>query len=274
MNKLLLIMLSLITILGMVACSEKDDNPTDVGVYGYKLDQFITKSVVTAHVDSTAADSTEFRGLYNYEIISGEDGFSPRLSSNAGYDLNWNAFKEGFLVPTAGNKTWFADTSLPHAFQVTETGLFKLYRKIDVLTAAKGTKSVELRGLPIYNITNWDGNAEDAIKLSDLLAGIAAYDSVQIVCYDGYGSDKYYHADDINDGYYLLNTETTIFVTSFLLNNMSKMKKVAYLNVIGATSAQVHDFELAPHDAADLTFNVPVSLDGYVQTELTDYPGK
>src|SRR5512133_2100839 len=100
MNKFLLIMLSIITILGMVACSEKDDNPTDVGVYGYKLDQFITKSVVADSVDSEAADTTDFRNLFNYEIVSGEDGFSPRLSANAGYDLNWNAFKAGFLVPT------------------------------------------------------------------------------------------------------------------------------------------------------------------------------
>lgn len=270
----MLIMLSIIAIFGMVACSEKDDNPTDVGVYGYKLDQFITKSAVAAHIDSTAADSTEFRNLYNYEIVSGTDGFSPRLSANAGYDLNWSAYKEGFLVATDGNKTWFADATLPHAFQVQETGLFRVYRKIDIVTESKGTKSAELRGLSIYPITNWDGNTEDAIKLSDLLTGIAAYDSVQIICYDGYGTDKYYQSAAINDGYYLLNTERTIFPTASLPNNQKKMKKVAYLNVIGATSAQNNDFELAPNDAADFTFDVPASLTGYIQTELTGYNGK
>jgi hypothetical protein len=269
MNKLLLILVTIAMLTVLVGCSEKDNNnPTDIHVWAYSLDQFIDKGLVTDSLDATAPDSSEFRGLFNYEIVSGADGFSPRLSQNAGYDLNWETFKQGYFVPGNGNRTWFADTGLPGAFKVSDTGYFRLYRKIDVVAGAKGTKSVELRGLPLYPITNWDGITEDAIKLSDLIQGIAAYDSVRIVCFDEYGLDKYYHADDINDGYYLLNTERTIFPTADLPNNMKKMKKVAYLDIIGATTPQNYDFELAPQDAADMIFTVPSSLSGFEATDL------
>ena len=269
MRRLLLIFVVIAMLAFLVGCSEKDDNnPTDVHVWAYSLDQFIDKGLVIDSLDATAPDSSEFRDLYNYEIVSGTDGFSPRQSSNAGYDINWETFKQGYFVPSNGNRTWFPDGLLPGAFKVSDTGYFRLYRKIDVIAGTKGTQSVELRGLPIYPITNWDEVTEDAIKLSDLIQGIAAYDSVKIVCYDDYGIDKYYHADDINDGYYLLNTERTIFPTATLLNNMKKMKKVAYIDVIGATTAQNYDFELAPQDAADMVFTVPASLDGHETTDL------
>jgi hypothetical protein len=267
MKKLIPLLLAILLLLTLTACSEKDKDPTAVHVWAYSLDQFVPKALVADSLDATVADSIEFRNLYNYEIVSGADGFSPRQSSNAGYDLNWNTFKQGYFVPTNGNRTWFED--LPGAFKVSDTGYFRMYRKIDV-DAAGATKSVELKGLSIYPITNWDGATEDAVKLSDLLQGIAAYDSVQIVCYDGYGNTKYYHADAINDGYYLLNSERTIFPTASIPNNMKKMKKVAYINVIGATSAQTFDFELAPQDAANMIFAVPASLSGLAPTDIAD----
>lgn len=249
-----------------VACSEKDDNPTDVNVYGYSLDQFITKSVVANSVDS-AADTLELRQLFNYEIVSGdEDAWSPRQSVNAGYDLNWESFRLGYLVPTDNNRVWFQDPMLPSAFKVRNTATFRLYRTIRV-NSGRGTKEIELRGLDVQQVNNWDGTPEAAIKLSDLMQGIAAYDSVSIVCYDGYGEGKYYQSAAIQDGYYLLDSERTIFPTASLPNNQKKMKKVAYLEVFGG-SAQEHNFPLAPISTADLTFQKPASLTGYTSTIL------
>ncbi|MDD3828471.1 MAG: hypothetical protein PHY79_21115, partial [Anaerolineae bacterium] len=46
------------------ACSEKDNNPTDTNIYGYSLDQFITKLTVRNLVDPGAADTTDFRALF------------------------------------------------------------------------------------------------------------------------------------------------------------------------------------------------------------------
>lgn len=253
-------------------CSEKDDNPTNVQVQGYKLDQFIINSTVIDSLDPAQPDSLEFRDLYAYEIVSGEDGFSPRMSSYAGYDLPWQSFKAGYLIPTDDFRTWFADPSLPGAFKVKNTGLFRLYRKIDVIAPDNSSKLVELKGLTIHTITNWDNEQEPAVKLSDLLTGFTEYDSVSIVCFDDWGMGMYYSPEAINDGYYLLETERTIFPNVTVPSNMRKMKKVSYLQVYGTESAQNHVFELAPDTSADLIFTVPDDLSGFELTTIPDYP--
>ena len=250
----------------LTACSEKDNKPTDVKVYGYSLDQFINQALVANSVDA-AADTLELRQLFNYEIVSGDEGnWSPRLSVNAGYDLPWDTFKTGYLVATDNNRTWFADPAIPSAYKVKNAGFFRLYRKISV-HSGNAAKEVELKGLTIHQINNWDGVIESAVKISDLMQGIAAYDSISIVCYDGFGSNKYYQTASVNDGYYLLDSERTIFPTASLPNNQKKMKKVAQIVVYGG-SAQDHTFELAPNTAADLTFQRPTSLTGYTSTIL------
>jgi hypothetical protein len=272
MKQLLYICFTSIIILAVFGCSEKDNNPTDVQVYGYKLEQFINQSLVADLVDAEVADTSEFRGLFAYEIVSTEDGFSPRMSSYAGYDLPWETFKEGYLVPSDNNKTWFADVNLPGAFRVRNAGIFRLYRKIDVVAPDNSSKLVELGGLPVYTVDNWDGNPEEAIKLSDLIQGYAAYDSISIVCYDDYGIGKYYQPEAVEDGYYLLTTERTIFPTASLPTNQKKMKKVSYIQVFGSTSEQSHEFDLTPSDFANLIFTVPADLSGYAETPLPDYP--
>ena len=272
MKRLSIIFLLVLALFAVMACSEKDNNPTDVQVHGIKLDQFINQALVADSLDSTAADTLEFRGLYAYEIVSGEDGFSPRQSSYAGYDLNWNAFKQGYLVPTDNNRTWFADPNLPGAFKIRHAKYFRMYRKIDVIPSGFPSTMVELRGLEIHTINNWDGNPEPAIKLSDLLQGIASYDSISIVCFDDYGLGKYYHPDAVNDGYYLLETERTIFPTAAIANNMKKLKKVDRILVYGPASAQTHDFDLALAETADMIFTVPEDLTGYESVVIPDYP--
>lgn len=274
MKKLLLLLTAILVLFAVFACSEKDDNPVDVNVYGYKLDQFVSQALVADSLDADAPDTLDFRNLFAYEIVSGEDGFSPRQSSYAGYDLNWDQFKEGYLVPSDNFRTWFADPGLPGAFKVRNAGYFRMYRKIDVIAPDESSRMVELGGLPVYTILNWDGNNESAIKLSDLLTGIAAYDSVSIVCYDDYGIGKYYHLDDINDGYYLLETERTIFPTATLPNNQKRLKKASYLRVFGdASVTHTYDFELAPQESANMIFTVPASLEDFEDTILPDYPG-
>ncbi|MDD2331504.1 MAG: hypothetical protein PHI68_02495 [Candidatus Cloacimonetes bacterium] len=270
-----LLLLILLPLLLLFACSEKDDKtPTDTNIYGYKLEQFVAKNVVNALIDEDAPEEDDYRDLYAYEIVSADDGFSPRESAYAGYDLSWGAFREGYIVPSDNNRTYFADPSLPGAFKVRNAGIFRLYRKIDVETMDRGSKSIELKGLTLHQVENWDGIVEDAIKLSDLLQGIASYDSVQIICFDGYGEAFSYPSAAIEDGYYLLGTERTIFPTATLPNNQKKMKKVHHLIVWGSTTAQEHEFELTPHDLTDLELDVPESFSGFQSTVLEGYGTK
>ncbi|MDP2173257.1 MAG: hypothetical protein Q8J62_05745 [Candidatus Cloacimonadaceae bacterium] len=263
MTKLFLILAC--TVLLLAACSEKD-KPTDTNIYGYKLDQFVRADTVRAHVDANAPAEQDFRSLFAYEIVSSADGFSPRASSNAGYDLPWSTFREGFLVPVDSYRTWFPTFTLPSAFKVNNTGFFRLYRKIDVDNGLHGTKMVELLGLPAYNMDNWEGVPDDAIKLADLLQGIAVYDSVMFVAADAYS--KTYQPQHINDGYYFLDSEISTFpnFNAAMPNSLKKFKKLSSIVVYGATSAQNHAFPLAPQSLADLVFTVPASLEGFERT--------
>lgn len=267
------ILIGFVLLLLITACSEKD-NPTDTNIYGYSLDQFITKIAVRNIVDLTAADTTDFRSLFKYEIVSADaDHWSPRSSVNTipfGYDLNWSLFKQGFLVPSDNRKTWFpAALGLPNAYKVKNAGTVRLYRKVDV-ESGRAEKSVELKSLSLYPVQNWLSATEDAIKLSDLMQGIATADTIRLVAVDGYSKD--YTLDQINDGYYLLTSEVTTFPTynSSMTNSLKKFKKLARLEVIGG-DAQAFNFTYTDSSTANISFTIPESMTGYQSTVLTDY---
>jgi len=259
-------LLVILFLLLLSACSEKD-NPTDTNIYGYKLDQFISPDSVSAYVDATAELPNSFRHLFNYEIV-GEDGFSPRASVNAGYDIPFSQFSEGYLVPSDDGRTWFPTLDLPGAFKVRDTARFKLYRKVDVDDGFRGSKAVELRALPTYNMTNWDSESEDAIRIADLLQGIASYDSVAFIAADDY--TKTYTPELANDGYYFMRSEVTSFPSfnDTLPGSVKKFKKLARIMVYGASAAQDHVFPLADPSLADLIIPVPTDLSGYERTVM------
>ncbi len=265
-----LLLIAVLALLLLSACSEKD-KPTDTNIYGYKLDQFISKAAVRDLVDASQPDSTDYRNLFSYEIVSGDtDAWSPRLSVNAGYDLNWEFFKQGFLVPSDNRKTWFPPSlNLPSAFKVKNTAIVRLYRKVEV-ESGRGSTTVELKGLDIHSIQNWNSANEDAIKLSDLLQGVTQADSIGFVAWDGY--TKTYNWDQINDGFYLLNSEVTTFPTynATLPGSLKKFKKLARVIAYGS-NVQSFSFDLTPNSATNLSVTVPTDLTGFQATVMTDY---
>ncbi len=270
MKKLLYVLFILVAIM-LSSCSEKDDNtPTDLNIYGYKLDQFISQAAVHDLITTDAEDLTDYRSLFAYEIVSAdEDAWSPRQSTNAGYDLSWESFKEGYYVPSDNKKTWFADASLPGAFKVRNTGTFRLYRKVDIVTG-RSTKLAELNKLTKHNMTNWLSASEDAIKLSDLLEGITTYTAVKIVAGDGTAVD--YTPAQIEDGYYFLTTETTTFPSfnGSMTGLQKKLKRIARLEVT-TTETQAHSFPYADEATVNISFTVPTDLSGLNSTVMTDY---
>lgn len=273
MKKLLYVLVVLVAIM-LSSCSEKDDNPTappaDTNVYGYKLDQFIAKAAVHDLITTNVEDTTDYRSLFAYEIVSAdEDAWSPRQSTNAGYDLPWETFKEGYYVHSDNKKTWFADASLPGAFKVRNTGTFRLYRKVDIVTG-RSTKLAELNKLTKHNMTNWLSASEDAIKLSDLLEGITTYTAVKIIAGDGTAVD--HTPAQIEDGYYFLTTETTTFPSfnGSMTGLQKKLKRIARLEVT-TTETQDHTFPYADEATVNISFTVPTDLSGLTSTILTDY---
>ncbi len=266
MKKVLFLLLVLAALL-IGACSENDD-PTDVNIYGYKLHQFIDKSTVNALVQDDAPDSLDYRDLFMYEIV-GSDDWSPRQSVNAGYDLDWNTFKDGYLVPSDEGKTWFPNATLPSAFKVKNTDRFRLYRKVDV-NIGRASYTVELKKLAIEQISNWDGNLEPAIKLADLVPGTAAADTIWLVAHDGYS--KPYTQEQFLDGYYLLNSEVTYFPTfnDDMTGAFKKFKRLAEINAPQGTATQA-DFTYAPNTNKCLEFTVPTDFSSYDKEILTNY---
>lgn len=269
MKRFIFSLMALIVLLSFTACSE-NDNPTDTSIYGYSLDQFIPKAQIATITDPTASDTLDFRALYAYEIEA-TDGFSPRDSENAGYDLTWDKFSQGYVVPADGNRTWFNDSTLPGAFKVRNTTLFRVYRKVTVADSTGIMKEVQLKGLPIFPIENWNGETEDAIKLSDLVAEFSGYVTVTLEASDGY--TRGYTAEEIADGYYLLESEVTTFPTlnDGMTGGQKKFKKLAKIQMGSEVSSTNHTYLLADHEKADVTFNLPTDLSNYVRTELVDY---
>ncbi len=271
MKKLLFIMVLIISLL-LISCSEKDDNPTDVNVYGYKLDQFITQATVNQLITSDTTDENDYRYLFAYEIVSDDaEPWSPRQSSNTSSDLKWESFKEGFYIPSDNKKTWFADPSLPNAFKVKNAKTFKLYRKVDIVTT-RSSKHAELHSLTKHTVNNWNSTPqpEEAIKLSDLLTGIASYTSVKLVAGDGYSVE--YTPEQIADGYYLLTSEVTTFpnLNSTMTGSQKKFKRLARLEVT-TTDEQDHIFGYADQATANTSFTIPNDLSAYTKTVMVDY---
>ncbi|MDD2229151.1 MAG: hypothetical protein PHY48_07065 [Candidatus Cloacimonetes bacterium] len=270
MKKLTFIVV-LLAVLFLSSCSEKD-NPTDVppidtNVYGYQLDQFISQSAVHDLITTDATDLNDYRSLFGYEIV-GSDGVSPRDKiDTAGYDLPWSKFKEGFFVPSKDMRTWFPPAlTLPGAFKIKNAETFRLYRKVNVI-ANNDTTMVELKGLTIHSIPNWNDVNEDAIKLSDLLQGITTYESATLNDIGGY--NKTFTPEQIADGYYLLASETTTFpnFNPPTGGGQWKFKRLASINVT-TTETQNHAFGNAAHGTENISFTMPSDLSTFTKVAI------
>lgn len=265
MKKLTLSLIAVLLLLAFTACSEKD-NTTDAKIYGYLLEQFVTQDAVTQITDPSADAEADFRTLYNYEIIAG-DGFSPRLSSNAGYDLNWSIFKTGFIVPDDNRRTWFDNPDIPGAFRVKDATKIKLYRKVDVTDSTGTGNYCELHSFSTHQVENWNGEQEAAIKLSDLIVSFSDVSGVTLAAADGYSKD--YSLEQIQDGYYLLESEVTTFPSfnADMAGGLKKFKKLATIRVNGTAT----DVPYYNATVADLEINLPTTFAGYEATELLNY---
>lgn len=268
MNKLIQLCLTLLLLLGLYACSE-NDGPTDNPVLGYSLDQFISADSVRALLTSAADDTLDYRSLFSYEIVCSNDGYSPRQGQSGGYDLTWDIFRAGYFVPSDEHSTWFpANSGLGGAFMVENADLLRLYRKVRVIDAVTdGVNDIELRGLDLVEVENWNGQQEWAIRLSDFAAGYTVYDSLRFTAPDGYA--KTYTPTLVADGYYLLNSEVTTFPSfnSSLPGSQKKFKKLATVEIFGPETGPPYKV-LAPQEKLSISFPIPADLSSFQSTDL------
>lgn len=262
LKKYLVMLLSIVLLLGISACSE-DDNPTESQILGYLLDQFIDSDQVQEVTDPTEDDPSDFRNLYNFEIVA-SDGYSPRTKvETAGYDLDWNVFKTGYIVPTNQYRTMFFDDITPGAFEVKDASSIRLYRRIIIADNSENTHYKELQALTIHEVTNWDDELEAAIKLSDLIGDHQNFTTITLIGYDGY--EMQYTPEEIADGYYLLESERTTF-PSYNDDWGGAKKKFKYIDRVKLDidfSESIPQYLNADVEDADISFTFPSQYDGF-----------
>ncbi|HQQ67786.1 MAG TPA: hypothetical protein PLX77_03050 [Candidatus Cloacimonadota bacterium] len=265
MKKAIFSLLLLGMLLAFTACSE-NDNGTDPKIYGYILEQFVGKEAVNLITDPEPEEGDDFRGLYNYEIVA-SDGFSPRNSSNAGWDLKWDVLKTGYIVPDDNRRTWFDNADIPGAFRVKDATKINLYRKVEIADTTGVGVYFELGGMTTHQIENWNGEQEPAIKLADLIAHFTDITGVTLLAADGQTMD--YTLEQIQDGYYLLESEKTTFPSfNDEMNGLQKkFKKLATIRVNGTAGTVTYLNANTP----DLEITLPEGFAGYTATELIDY---
>ena len=261
MKKLWLLLLLGLFIL-FTACSEKDDdNPTgpsnqpqppamatiadtaftistnvpaewlatitysDQQVQAASLAHYVDKSVtdqLTTISDTTGA--IDSRTLYAYQLIS-TDGFTPR---NKHYnDLYWTDITAGYLLPSVDFRTYFPSTSIPTAFDVKNIATIKAYRVFNVVSPTD-TVMFELNSLTATTHLNYSNAEEKAYKLQDLITNYVtatpANYKYRLIAVDGYS--KEYTWEQIQQGYWLTQSNKTIFDVEGMENSAKKFKHI------------------------------------------------
>lgn len=265
MKKIMLIGLILvISLLLVMGCSDDDDDDVIETIYAYGLEQFVPVDALSDLIVHEDDDNEEWRDLF-YFWPTASDGFSAR---NKGYDdLDWQNWLQGYYIPELDNRVYFPQ------FEEMNIGAYNVKYMQDIYVF-RGIRSVitdtlsvvyELNAMDTQQIENYDGEMEDAIALADFIPPhFTAIDSVAFVAVDGW--EKTYTPEEINDGYWLVNSQKTIF-PGFpeMSGSKKKFKWLKTIMIYGAWEEQedfVNEY-LAPAAAADWNFSFPEDLSDF-----------
>jgi len=274
MKKTHLLVLFAILMLLFTACSEKDDkNPTDpttpiVGnppamaltadyvfdlpaegteypdsvivdieysgapTPGIPLTYFITKAMTDELVGNNKADDT--RSLFAYEPV-GSDGISSR--KNGDDDIFWSLFKEGYLLPENAHRVFFENPPV-NAYNVKYLDKIKLYRAVQVIKPNGDKVLFELNALETQQVANHNDAQEAGIELKSFISTFVTETPANYT-YEFMASDEFavsYTWEQIQDGYWLKDSKTTIFPTfnDDMSNSQKKFKKLMQIKLIPA----------------------------------------
>lgn len=194
------------------------------GVEAIQLNYFIDTSLIHPFIDKDTV-SHDSRSLYSYQI-EGDDGFS--ASESKGYPNNiWDHLFLGHVI-TSNRQVIFPDNKidLPGAYNVKSSRRIYMHRKFD-LDFTDSTLFVELRKIIPVQVTNSNGDPEQAIPLRDIvmyaIGGDASY-NYNIRSLDNFGPEKDMTWEQFQTGYWLLSSEKTMFTDTSLVGGRYKLK--------------------------------------------------
>lgn len=187
-------------------------------VTGFSLDQFVDMDSVNAYIDE---DDFDGRKLFAIEIVSSdEDGnWTPR--DNEYYDLSWDDFITGYVLPSEKGRTYFANDNIPSGHNVKWAYYLRLYRKIDVVLDADIT-TFETGAFTTQEITYTKDDETytvNAIELENFISDFVSEDPQNyeflFTAADGWVNDdsnNIFDWDSIQNGYWLPEQNKAIFL--------------------------------------------------------------
>ena len=205
-------------------------------VTGYSLDQFVNMDSVNAYIDE---DDFDGRKLFAIEIVSSdEDGnWTPR--DNGYYDLSWDDYITGYLLPSEKGRIFFEDESIPSGHNVKWAYYLRLYRKIDVVIDANVTlfETGAFETEDIYHQAG-DGNfyTDPGFPLSNLVSNYVTDDpdnyEYQLINLEESDDTIIVTWDDIELGYWLTTQDKAVFLNDDGTEFLSSFKKLSSINLI------------------------------------------
>ncbi|MCD6177594.1 MAG: hypothetical protein J7K29_07135 [Candidatus Cloacimonetes bacterium] len=207
-------------------------------VTGYSLDQFVDMDSVNAYIDE---DEFDGRKLFAIEIVSSdEDGnWTPR--DNGYYDLSWEDFITGYLLPDEKGRTYFADENIPSGHKVKWAYYLRLYRKINVVLDAN-IIIFETGAFTPHEITytkDEETYTVNAIKLENFISDYVTQNPQNFqylfTAADGWVNDdsnNIFSWDTIQNGYWLPEQNKAVFLDTNFDTIFKSVKIVEKIDLV------------------------------------------
>jgi hypothetical protein len=196
------------------------------GEEAIQLSSFVDTTLISMYT-AKSGDKFDRRVLFGYRCVGG-DGFYAGIKGYS--DISWAALGVGHIM-TASRNVIFPDDKidLPGAYNVKETRHIYIYRKFDVDSLGT-TNLVELQDIESSKTTieNHDGDQEAALPLAAFIEQVVVNPSdytYNLRSVDDYGPDALTWAQ-LQTGYWLLESEKTIFTDTFLEGGKYKLKEL------------------------------------------------
>jgi hypothetical protein len=194
------------------------------GVEAIPLSEFVDTVLVPMFRDKNGV-AYDARELYAYQIVA-DDGYS--ASETKGYfDNVWQHLQLGHIL-TETRRVVFPDDriDLPGAFDVKDAGHIHIHRKFDVELPDTAIIS-ELRNYATTQVANFDGVLENAVALKDFVPSLVTNPeeyNYNLRTLDNFGPTTNMTWSQFQTGYWLMNTQLTIFTDTTLVGGKYKLK--------------------------------------------------
>jgi hypothetical protein len=198
------------------------------------LNTLISPDLVAPWLDHDSV-AWDMRPLHGYRMV-GSDGFNPH--DNRGYiDCYWDWLGLGYVF-VESRDVIFPDEliDLPGAYNVHDTAEILAFRMMKVVTPFDSFL-VEFDDITPVQVQNPDSVMEDALPLVDFVPDTivtlgADNFHYKIVAVDGFTQNTPLTWEQLQIGYWLLDTEKTWFLSDTLHSGQYKIQAAAVMEII------------------------------------------